>query len=197
MTTPTSAPGTGSGTVRLALIAPAMNRGLREARFDDAGPLEPPRDGSVAPLCPGPRVRLLRSPSPRCAHTAALLGHADVAAEPALAGCAMGRWRGRSLDELSAGEPESVAAWLSDPAAAPHGGESLRELRARVADWMDALEPGTVIAFAEADVIRAGVAHALGAPEAVFWRLDVRPLERVELSGRSGRWNVRLGAPAG
>ncbi|MFG3347618.1 histidine phosphatase family protein [Streptomyces sp. NPDC048018] len=185
------------GTVHLSLIAPAMNRSLREARFDDDEPLEPLRNRSVSPLRTGPRVRLLRSPSARCAETAGLLGHPEVPAEPALAGCSMGRWRGRGLDELGASEPESVAAWLSDPAAAPHGGESLRELRARVAGWMDALEPGTVVAVAEPDVIRAGVAHALGAAEAVFWRLDVRPLERVELSGRSGRWNVRLGAPAG
>ncbi|MEV5971768.1 histidine phosphatase family protein [Streptomyces sp. NPDC051921] len=195
MTTSTPAAGTGTGTVHLALVAPAMNKALREARFDDDGPLEPLRNRSVSPLCPARRMRLLRSPSVRCEGTAGLLGHPDVPAEPALAGCAMGRWRGRSLDELAAEEPESVAAWLSDPAAAPHGGESLRELRVRVADWMDALEPGTVLAFAEPDVIRAAVAHALGAPEAVFWRLDVRPLERIELSGRSGRWNVRLGTP--
>ncbi|MFI8824354.1 histidine phosphatase family protein [Streptomyces sp. NPDC053431] len=182
-------------TVHLSLIAPAMNRALREARFDDDGPLEPLRDKRFDPLCPAPRVRLVRSPSARCEGTAGVLGLTEVPAEPALAGCAMGRWRGRGLDELTTEEPESVAAWLSDPAAAPHGGESLRELRARVAAWMDALEPGTVLAFTEPDVVRAAVAHALGAPEAVFWRLDVRPLERVELSGRSGRWNVRLGAP--
>ncbi|MER7517122.1 histidine phosphatase family protein [Streptomyces sp. NPDC126499] len=181
--------------MRLSLIAPAMNTALREARFDDDGPLEPVRDRKVSPLCPARRVRTLRSPSRRCRETAELLGLADVPAEPALAGCAMGRWRGRSLDELTADEPESVAAWLSDPGAAPHGGESLRELRERVAAWMEALEPGTVFAFAEPDVIRAAAAHALGAPEAVFWRLDVRPLDRVDLSGRSGRWNLRLGAP--
>ncbi|MFJ9826768.1 histidine phosphatase family protein [Streptomyces sp. NPDC101160] len=183
-------------TVRLALIAPAMNAALREARFDDAGPVEAV---TVGPLTPKDGVRVTGSPSGRCRATAEALGIRTEAyeAEPALAGCAMGRWRGRRLDELTAQEPESVAAWLSDPAAAPHGGESLRQVRARVAAWMDALEPGTVWAVAEPDVIRAAVAHALGAPEAAFWRLDVRPLERVELSGRSGRWNVRLGAPVG
>ncbi|MFF5975163.1 histidine phosphatase family protein [Streptomyces sp. NPDC012769] len=184
-------------TVHLTLIAPAMNAALREARFDDDGPLEPVRDGRVSPLCPARWVRTVRSPSTRCRETAELLGLAGVAAEAALAGCAMGRWRGRGLDELTAEEPESVASWLSDPDAAPHGGESLRELRERVAAWMEAQEPGTVFAFAEPDVIRAAVAHALGAPEAAFWRLDVRPLHGVELSGRAGRWNVRLGAPLG
>lgn len=190
-------------TVRVSLIAPAMNAALREARFDDAGPVEPPPAG-LDPLGPATGVRVLSSPSGRCRATAEALGLGAGAyeVEPALAGCAMGRWRGRRLDELSAEEPESVAAWLSDPGAAPHGGESLRELRTRVAEWLEGLEgldglpgSGTFCVLAEPDVIRAAVAHALGAPEEVFWRLDVRPLHRVELSGRAGRWNLRLGAP--
>ncbi|WP_329118700.1 histidine phosphatase family protein [Streptomyces sp. NBC_01353] len=177
-------------TVRIALIAPAMNAALREARFDDDGPVEPVR-ADPPRLAPG--VRVVSSPSGRCRQTAEALGLTEAAPVAALAGCAMGRWRGRSLDELTAEEPESVAAWLSDPDAAPHGGESLRALRTRVAGWLDTLEAGTVWAVAEPDVIRAAVVHTLGAPDATFWRLDVRPLATVHLSGRNGRWNLRLG----
>lgn len=184
-------------TTRLTLIAPALNAALREARFDDAGPVEAER----RPVCPGPRVRVVCSPSGRCRATAAALGLETYAEEPALAGCAMGRWRGRRLDEVTAAEPEAVAAWLGDPGAAPHGGESLRELRARVAGWMESLEGSAdgleVWAVAEPDVIRAAVAYALGAPEETFWRLDVRPLSRTSLSGRAGRWNLRLDTPVG
>ncbi|MEU8618137.1 histidine phosphatase family protein [Streptomyces sp. NPDC048623] len=183
-------------TVRVSLIAPAMNAALREARFDDAGPVELPPTG-LDPLCLAAGVRVVGSPSGRCRATAEALGLSDAyEVEPALAGCAMGRWRGRRLDELTAEEPESVTRWLSDPGAAPHGGESLRELRARVAEWMEGLqgleglESGTWWAVAEPDVIRTAVAHALGAPEEVFWRLDVRPLSRTTLSGRAGRWNL-------
>ncbi|WP_246095344.1 histidine phosphatase family protein [Streptomyces roseicoloratus] len=179
-------------TVRLSLVAPAVNTALREARFDDSGPVEPVGRG---PLAVSAGTLVLRSPSGRCRATAEALGLPDVPAEEALAGCAMGRWQGRTLAEIAAEDAESTAAWLSDPAAAPHGGESLRELRARVGAWVAGLEPGRVLVFAEPDVIRAAVAHALGAPEEVFWRLDVRPLQCVELSGRSGRWNLRLGAP--
>ncbi|MEU8764580.1 histidine phosphatase family protein [Streptomyces sp. NPDC048659] len=188
-------------TVRLTLVSPALTAALREARFDDSGPVEPVTAG---PLRLAAGVRVVGSPSGRCAATAAALGvdPAAVRPEPALAGCAVGRWRGRRLDELAAAEPESVAAWLSDPDAAPHGGESLRALRARVAGWLDALEPGgpgggAVYAFVEPDVVRAAVAHALDAPDSALWRLDVRPLHAVELSGRAGRWNVRAGVPVG
>ncbi|MER8046827.1 histidine phosphatase family protein [Streptomyces sp. NPDC094032] len=187
-----------SQTVRLTLVAPAMTAALREARFDDGGPVEAVTAG---PLTLPAGVRVVGSPSGRCRATAEALGldPAAVRDEQALAGCAMGRWRGRRLDELTATEPESVAAWLTDPAAAPHGGESLRELRARVAGWLDALDPadGPVHAFTEPDVIRAALTHALGAPDTTFWRLDVRPLHAVELSGRSGRWNVRVGVGVG
>ncbi|WP_329625641.1 histidine phosphatase family protein [Streptomyces sp. NBC_01255] len=169
-----------------------MNAALREARFDDGSPVEEPV--SVAPVRLGRSARMLTSPSPRCRGTAELLGLTGAVPEPALAGCAMGRWRGRRLDELAAEEAESVAAWLSDPDATPHGGESLSSLWARVGAWMDALEPGTLWAVAEPDVIRAAAAHALGAPEAAFWRLDVRPRSSVELTGRSGRWNVAIGS---
>ncbi|GHJ93227.1 hypothetical protein SNE510_27460 [Streptomyces sp. NE5-10] len=41
----------------------------------------------------------------------------------------MGRWCGRTLEEVAGAEAEAVSLWLSDPAAAPHGGESLREFR--------------------------------------------------------------------
>ncbi|MFI8517594.1 histidine phosphatase family protein [Streptomyces sp. NPDC085481] len=179
-------------TVRLSLVAPAMSTALREARFDDSGPVEPLPEGLLT-VAAG--VRVVGSPSGRCRATAEALGLAHAVPVDALAGCAMGRWRGRSLAELAAGEPESLGAWLSDPDAAPHGGESLRELRERVGAWLDALESGAYLAVAEPDVIRAAAAHALDAPAGAFWRLDVRPLSRTELSGRSGRWNLRLGGP--
>ncbi|MFI8963399.1 histidine phosphatase family protein [Streptomyces sp. NPDC053493] len=183
-------------TVRLSLIAPAMNAALREARFDDSGPVEPVPAGLLTPAA---GVRVVSSPSGRCRATAEALGLGpDVPVAEALAGCGMGRWRGRRLDEVSAEDPAGVGAWLSDPDAAPHGGESLGALLGRVAGWLEALEPDVaVLAVAEPDVIRAAAVHALGAPPSAFWRLDVRPLSRTTLSGRSGRWNLRLGEPLG
>ncbi|MFF0559527.1 histidine phosphatase family protein [Streptomyces sp. NPDC004266] len=185
-------------TVRLTLISPATSAALREVRFDDDGPLDPAgiaRAEAVASAV-DPSPPAYASPSRRCRGTARALGLRAEALDE-LAGCAMGRWRGQTLEAVAAAEEAGVAAWLSDPAAAPHGGESLRELRARVGAWLDGLGDGSgrVTAVAEPDVIRAAMVHALAAPDATAWRLDVRPLSAVHLSGRAGRWNLRPGEP--
>ncbi|MFJ5227784.1 histidine phosphatase family protein [Streptomyces sp. NPDC088400] len=225
-------------TTRVMFISPAMSTALREARFegfeggddalDPAGlrQAEAARD-AVRDLVPdaGPDpLRTTRttsprttaryvSPSPRCRRTAEVLG-LDAHPLAGLAPCAMGRWQGRTLDDVAAAEPESVAAWLSDPAAAPHGGESLLALHTRVGHWLDSLsseldslsaeknsaEKSThstrrVVAVAEPDIIRAAAVHALGATPQAFWRIDVRPLTVTELSGRDGRWNLLSGRP--
>ncbi|CAM5347637.1 Phosphoglycerate mutase OS=Streptomyces antimycoticus OX=68175 GN=SSPO_093260 PE=4 SV=1 [Streptomyces antimycoticus] len=125
---------------------------------------------------------------------------------PELGDLDVGRWRGRSLDEVGQEAPEEVAAWLSDPAAAPHGGESLLELVERIGAWLEThLESpspgvppapaGRLLAVVEPAVVRAALVHALGLPAPAFWRLDVAPLTATELSGRAGRWNLRCGHP--
>jgi broad specificity phosphatase PhoE len=203
-------------TTRVILIAPALTRALREARF--SGEADGPAGGGIYDLdAAGLRqaqaargdvrdsfpaaARVYVSPSLRCRSTAEALG-LDGETASALAPCAMGRWQGRTLDEVAAGEPESVAAWLADPSAAPHGGESLLSLHARIAGWLDALGtggghggPGPVVAVAEPDIIRAAVVHALGVEHGAFWRVDVRPLSVTEFSGRNGRWNLLSGRP--
>ncbi|WNI27687.1 histidine phosphatase family protein [Streptomyces sp. ITFR-6] len=208
-------------TVRVMLISPAMNAALREARFAGDSPLDASglrQARSAAGAVPA-ADRCLRGPSLRCAATADALGlRSDP--EPALRDWEMGRWSGARLTEVSADEPDGVTAWLTDPSAAPHGGESLLELCARVGAWLDsshgrqhgshgsdgshgshrsdeghAGDGGPVLAVAEPAVIRAATVHALELPPQAFWRLDVAPLTVTELSGRSGRWNLRCGRP--
>lgn len=93
---------------------------------------------------------------------------------------------------MHAAEPDAVSAWLTDPEACPHGGESLAALLARVGDWMDAhgATDGQTIAVTHGGVVRAAVVHALGAPAASAWRIDVAPLSLTELHARDGRWTV-------
>ncbi|MFB6849054.1 histidine phosphatase family protein [Streptomyces sp. NPDC056373] len=185
-------------TSRVVLISPAMNRSLRQARFDDGSPLDDrgrERAAAAAGSLPS-AARVVVSPSARCRQTAGALG-LDGAEAAGLAGLDVGRWRGRTLDEVAVAEPEAVGRWLTDPSSAPHGGESVRDACARVAHWLDGLREtdGRTLAVVEPDVVRAAVVHALGLPASGFWRLDVPPLTATEFSGRGGRWNLRLGRP--
>ncbi|MQS11291.1 histidine phosphatase family protein [Streptomyces kaniharaensis] len=183
-------------TVRVMFVAPAIGFEVRAARFGDDGPSDEAALAAVrsaAGTLPTP-ARAFASPSLRCRQTAQALG---LGAEPLpqLADLDVGLWRGRSLDEVAAADPAAISAWLSDPAAAPHGGEPVTALVARVGGWLDELaeQSGRVAAVAEPAVVRAAVVQALGLPPGVFWRLDVRPLSVTELSGRAGRWNLRCG----
>ncbi len=107
----------------------------------------------------------------------------------------MGRWRGLTLGEAMAREPEAVDAWLADPRSVPHGGESLLAFITRVGNWLDT-RPGEdgdrIVAVAEPSVIRAALVYALKAPPGTYWNLDVRPLSATTVTGRAGRWSLRL-----
>jgi broad specificity phosphatase PhoE len=117
-----------------------------------------------------------------------------------LADLDLGAWSGRTLTELETDHPEGVAEWLTDPAATPHGGESLPALIDRVGAWLKGLTTGPthVAAVTHPAVIRAAVLHALGAPLTCFWRLDVPPLSQTRLTHHGGRWQLReTGHPLG
>ncbi|MET9734825.1 histidine phosphatase family protein [Streptomyces sp. NPDC006458] len=181
-------------TIRLTLLCAAAPAG-RDVRFADAPPDERAlrHAGTTAALRPAADLRLC-APSQRCRRTVEALGWETVAAEPALRDLEMGRWYGLTPEEVSAGDPAGFAAWLGDPRAAPHGGESVADVCARVTAWLDALpsDAGRVVAVVEQAVARAAVVHALAAPPESFWRVDVPPLSAVRLTGRAGRWNLRL-----
>ncbi|WP_053657558.1 histidine phosphatase family protein [Streptomyces sp. MMG1121] len=185
-------------TSRVTFVSPATSPSLRQARFydgdsvDDGGAARA-REAAGSLLAP---ARVVVSPSVRCRETAAALGF-DGVETAELGGLDVGRWRGRTLDEVGAAEPEAVGHWLTDPGWAAHGGESVRGVCERVGRWLESVQhtDGRTIAVVEPEVVRAAVTRVLGLPEAVFWRLDVAPLTATELSGRAGRWNLRLGRP--
>ncbi|WP_432019507.1 histidine phosphatase family protein [Streptomyces sp. 1222.5] len=185
-------------TSRVTLVSPATSPSMRRARFDDGDSLDEAgaagaRSAAGCLRAPG---RVLTSPSVRCRETAGALGLVG-ARDSAPAGLDAGRWRGRTLEEVGAAEPEAVGRWLTDAGSAPHGGESVREMCERVGRWLDAVQgtDGRTLAVVEPEVVRAAVVHVLGLPADAFWRLDVPPLTATELSGRAGRWNLRLGRP--
>jgi broad specificity phosphatase PhoE len=117
----------------------------------------------------------------------------------ALSDCDYGRWRGRASKDVAEREPDEFAAWLGDPAAAPHGGESLAVLIERVGAWLTqalARESAT-LAVTHASVVRAAIVNVLGASSSSFARIDVAPLSLARLSGHAGRWNIVALGPLG
>ena len=150
-----------------------------------------------SPFAPPSGRRTKPSPVParRATETVAALG-LDASSCAALADVDHGRWAGRAFAEVATAEPEAVAAWLGDPDAAPHGGESLAALLARTRAWLQTLHAPAgarrhrVLAVTHAAVIRALVVQTLGAPPAAFWRIDVAPLTLTILRGEAERWTL-------
>ncbi|MFI1158164.1 histidine phosphatase family protein [Streptomyces sioyaensis] len=186
-------------SVRLKLLAAARNSSLLETRFDDDRPLDAAgwyeAERAAPALCRLAAAELRYcSPSARCRETGEALGLRPLA-QPALRDCDMGRWRGRTLGEVTAAEPRAVEAWLADPRSAPHGGESLPAFISRVGGWLDtrpADDAAGLLAVAEPGVIRAALVYVLQAPPHAFWRIDVQPLSVTTLTSRSGGWDLRL-----
>ncbi len=184
--------------MRLVLISHAATAATRAAAFPADEPLDPTGLAAAAAAAPaaasalGRVGRVLSSPARRCLATAAAL-NLPAAPEPALRDADPGRWAGHSLDEIAAAEPDAVSAWLTDPSAAPPGGESVAQVRRRAGGWLRSLPeaPGSTVAVTHAAVVRVLVLAALGAPDTGFWRLDVGPLTRTVLRGHGDRWTVR------
>lgn len=176
-------------TTRLVLVCHGATSATRRAAFPADEPLERP-DPVGAP----PRADVvLCAPLTRCRQTAAALG-LDPTPDDGLRDCDYGAWRGRTIDDVTMSDPAAVHAWLTDPAAAPHGGESTQDLLTRVGGWLDALprDHHRIVAITTPAVIKAAVVHAILATPATFWRVDVPPLSRTELSGRPTSWTLRL-----
>ena len=168
----------------------ASTDAVRAASFGSDEPLDS-RGRSASARLRLPRVdEVLVSPALRARETAACAGLTPSGDAPAE--CDFGRWAGLTLREVAEREPEAVREWMTDPDAAPHGGESLTSLLGRVGAWLEAQAAltGTAVAITHAGVVKACVAIALEAPPAAFWRVDVAPLSVTELHAHDGRWTV-------
>jgi broad specificity phosphatase PhoE len=185
---------------RLLLVRHAHTSATRAFAFPADEPLdERGRAGAAALRGAAPaRFAVLSSPARRCLQTAEAAGLDDPALVAELAECDFGSWAGRTLEDVGATDPDAVAAWMADPRARPHGGESLTALAARVGGWLDgqATLDGGAVAITHGGVVKAAVVHALGAPIEAFWRVDVAPLAITELHAHDGRWTLtRVSAP--
>ncbi|MEV7974642.1 histidine phosphatase family protein [Streptomyces sp. NPDC086519] len=185
--------------LRVTFVAAARSSPLLAERFEDDRPLDTAGWDEVQhvahELVPLAAAELRYcSPTPRSRATGDALGYAPLV-QLALRDCDMGRWRGLTLGEAMAREPDQVDAWLTDPRATPHGGESLLAFISRVGGWLDTRPVGDgdrIVAVAEPSVIRAALVYALKAPPSTYWNIDVRPLSTTTVTGRGGRWNLRF-----
>lgn len=107
-----------------------------------------------------PGLRVVCSPLRRCVETAEAMGHPDAVREPRLAEMSWGAWEGRRLAEL---REELGEAMRANEARGwdfrPEGGESPREVLARVRGWLAELREPT-LAVTHRGVIRAVFAAA-------------------------------------
>ncbi|WP_028066882.1 histidine phosphatase family protein [Solirubrobacter soli] len=180
-------------TRRLLLVRHASTDAVRAAAFGADEPLDAGGRAAAAALAARlPRTDdVLVSPALRARETASLAGLAASGAAPAE--CDFGTWAGRTLRDVAEADPAGVQAWMTDPDAAPHDGESLTALLSRVRAWLAdqaSIDSGTAVAITHAGVVKAAVVAALDAPPIAFWRVDVAPLSITELHAHDQRWTV-------
>ncbi|MBP0582485.1 histidine phosphatase family protein [Labrys sp. LIt4] len=183
-------------TPRLILLCHGATPALRAAGFPldealDARGMAAARDleGRFAKA-----TRILSSPALRARQTAQALG-LEPEIDEALRECDHGRWAGLGLEAVAAAEPEALGAWLTDPKACPHGGESIAALIARVGAWLAGGRfEGYTLAVTHASVLRAAIVHALGTEPSSFWRIEAGPLATADLRPSRRGWSLRLGA---
>jgi broad specificity phosphatase PhoE len=180
-------------TARLVLVCHGSTDAVRKAAFADDEPLDRHGQAEAAALArhlPSAE-RCWASPELRTRQTAEAL-QLDASPIPTLRECDYGGWKGSTFEEILARDPQGVAAWLRDPAATPHGGESLLSLLRRTAQWLDAEKAADrrSILITHATIIRAAIVHAIEAAPQSFWRIDIAPLSVTRLSGRAGRWTL-------
>lgn len=178
-----------SEVVRLTLVSHGMTDAMAAGRFPIDEPLNALGHAQLTSLDVGRVDVALCGPEKRARQTAEALGlRAEV--DDALADLDCATWRGQVLAGVP---PADLAVWLTDASQAPHGGESVVDVVARVRSW---LRPpgswrGRVVAVTSPAVIRAAVLVALDAPPKSFWRIDVAPASRTVLHLRGHAWTLR------
>jgi broad specificity phosphatase PhoE len=178
---------------RMTLISHAPTLATKSAAFPLDEPLFEGENEKIAAIgWNAPRAQhVLCGPEKRTRQTAEALGLNSLAVEE-LSDINYGKWIGKELDEVQAIDPVGLAAWLSDPGASPHEGESLMQLIARVERWMHGQTvAGHTLAVTHPAVIKAAIVTAMQAPATSFWRAEVFPLSATDLRYNGRVWTVR------
>jgi broad specificity phosphatase PhoE len=172
---------------RLLVVAHAPTSATRALVFGESADLP---SGEIWRLS-GRTACWVRGPERACEATATHLGGTAEAIRD-LRECDLGAWVGRALINIATEDPSGLDAWLRDPYAAPHGGESLVELIGRVGGVLDDHHwpDGRSVAVVTALVARALLVHALGAEPELIFRIDIAPLGRALISRSQQTWRL-------
>jgi broad specificity phosphatase PhoE len=183
---------------RITLVCHGTTQALRRATFGGDDSLDEVGKAKAARLAGslGRVDHCWSSPAIRARETAAAMGLTAVVDER-LRECDFGRWTGLRFQQLLFKEPRKLVSWIRDPSSAPHGGESIPQVLARVAAWIAdrGRDPGHTVAVTHASVIRAAIVHVIEAQLASFWRIDVVPLSQTDLRTNGRRWVLRSTGP--
>jgi broad specificity phosphatase PhoE len=183
-------------TSRITFISHAVTPALRRAAFPIDEALE---EGEIARVqsmgwkAPGAQ-QILSAPERRAQMTGLSLDLSASITED-LRDCDFGSWGGRELSQVQDDDPAGLVSWLTDPAAVPHGGESIQALVGRVKGWLDRQrDAGHTIAVTHPSIIRSAMILALDAPLQSFWRVDIAPISLTDLRYNGSTWTLRSAA---
>jgi ribonuclease H / adenosylcobalamin/alpha-ribazole phosphatase len=170
-----------------------------ERRFAGIGDIELTETGVRQGKLAGERLAarggvgvIVSSPLRRARQTAdevAAATGAPIVTDDDLRETDFGAWEGLTFAEAQQRWPEEVTTWLSDPEAAPPGGESFATVGIRVrralARLLDRYARDTVVVVSHVTPIKTLLAEALLAPPAALYRmhLDVGALNEIHWFG--------------
>ncbi len=137
----------------------------------------------------GDLTRIVSSPVRRTRETAeelAALLSLEVSVEHGVAEMEFGSWDGLTYAEVHERFPDDLSSWLGDLDSAPHGGESLRAVQARVLEGRDRLLAAhageTLVVVSHVTPIKVLVADAVGASLDAAYRMELAPASVTVLS---------------
>jgi len=160
----------------------------------------------LTPLTEGVAA-VVSSPVRRTLESAEILGERlghTVDVEPGFAEMEFGSWDGLTFAEVAERDRSGLDAWLGSLDVAPPGGESFREVQARVLAGLDrvleAHAERTVVVVSHVTPIKTLVAHAVDAPLGSVLRMELSPASVTVLSffpGDQARMRLYNARPPG
>jgi broad specificity phosphatase PhoE len=177
----------------LILLCHATTHAMKTGSFPSTGDaideLELSRLPRLASLFQPDRV--VTSPAHAAMQTGRSFGVA-TSVDPLWSDLDYGLWQGRPIREIHDEDAGGLGAWLSEPASAVNGGESLEALQTRVCGALERnREAGVTLVVTHAIVVKTVLATVLDAPLTSIYCMDLEPLSTITLTLSGEAWRLR------